>query len=137
VNFFQVPDSSIDAMFDPPDDDNLPDAPPVNDAMECYRMLLWLMPTCVAVTTMVGVAALPRWFPAFSGYERPLWLVVNFASTIALGIFRAKLAPPCEDGSAPRLDPVAVVIFVVIQIFLVPFLAYVIGIALMVTGVLD
>ena len=121
-----------------PDHDSLPDAPPLSRAADWFRTLLWLMPTCVAVTTLLGGDALSRWwFPALSRHGVFLWLLINFTSTIALGIFRAKLNQPRWDGLAPRFDPVEVVRFVVMQIFIVPVLAYFIGFALIVVGILE
>ena len=124
-------------MFDPPGDDELADAPPPNQAMEYYRLLIWLMPTCVAITTLVGCVPVRFWLSLATGQALLLWLAVNLAATIVLGIFHAKLklSSPNEGEVAPRLDPVDVVTFVVIQVFLVPFLTYVMSIFLMVAGV--
>ena len=126
------------AMFDPPDEEDLARTPPVNNALECYRLLIWVMPTCVALVTAVGGSVLLRWLPVVTrdGLPVVLWAVVNLAATIALGIFRERLKEPGRDGVAPRLDPVAVVMFVVGQFLLVPLLTTFVFIPLVLTGVL-
>lgn len=123
-------------MLQHPDHESLPDALPLSRAADWYRSILWLMPTCVAVTTLFGGDMLLRWFPVLVRHGAFMWVLVNFISTVALGIFRANLNQPRWDGLAPRFDPVEVVRFVAMQIFMVPFLGYVIGMVFIFVGVL-
>ncbi|RYD62703.1 MAG: hypothetical protein EOP83_13920 [Verrucomicrobiaceae bacterium] len=116
-----------DTVSRPADYRSLPVFQPPNRAIEWYRFLLWMMPTCVALTTIVGFA----WLVEELGFRQSgvvwgCWWVFNIAAAIGAGIFDLKLAHPRWKKEAVRVEPVKVLTFVVLQAFIVPLLGLVI-----------
>jgi magnesium-transporting ATPase (P-type) len=102
--------------------------PPPNRAIGWYRFMLWVMPTCVAITSAFGLGWL-------AGHLRSLndnsliwiWVVLNIVAAIGIGIFQARLESPNlrrRDGS---VRPARVVSFVMLQFIIVPVLSFVVG----------
>ena len=122
----------MEAMFDPPGDEELPDVQRPSNAMEWYRTLLWAMPACVAVSTLIAVTALfARFSVPLGRWVIPAWLGLNVVSTIALGVFQARLKVCDGKGVARKLD---VVVFVVLQVVIVPFVCHLVFMVLVMAG---
>lgn len=98
------------------------DLPPPNRAIVWYRVMLWLMPTCIAGTTALGSIWLAEAMGLRLVLPILLWVALNFATTFALGVFESRLhyPPPLH-----RVDSAAN--FVYIQFFIVS--AFSIGVA--------
>jgi nitrate reductase NapE component len=105
-----------------------PNLPPPNRAIGWYRFMLWVMPTCVAITSAFGLEWLSNHLIFFRG-DRLLvvWWVFNIAAAIGIGIFEVKLNRPLPGQQEVRLDPAKVVKFVVLQFVIVPVLSCVIA----------
>jgi hypothetical protein len=93
--------------------------PPPNPSLRWFRVVLWLMPTCLAFTT----AQLAIWLQPGLGGSSGSWLLgwggMNLATTYGLGILdrkssRSKLPP--DDVFPPEVQ------FFVLQLILVPAL---------------
>lgn len=98
-----------------------PDLPPPNRAIGWYRFMLWMMPTCIALTTAYGF----WWLTSFSrfGFDPDLaligWLALNTLSTISIGFFEAKLRNQSEPP--PLLEfKFRVTLFSFLQLFIIP-----------------
>ncbi|MCW1925824.1 hypothetical protein OKA05_24915 [Luteolibacter arcticus] len=112
-----------------PDLENPRDSLPPNRAIGWYRFVLWLMPTCVAITAAIGLA----WLLGVDKLAIVLWLIVTVGSTVAIGMFEARLQVAsgrigAEDQSA------AILRFALLQVVLVPVLILGIVLLLLVTG---
>lgn len=105
-------------------------------ALGFYRLVLWLLPGCVAITTLVGLDFLGLWFPAFADHTIAAWFLLNIPSAIAAGIFAVKLEPVRWDGLKPRFEVIRVVKFLVLQLFIIPALTALVVIGCALTGVM-
>jgi hypothetical protein len=106
--------------------DSLPDALPPNSAIGWYRFVLWLMPTCVAYTAAIAMTWLDHW-------HTEVLLLVTVSSTAAIGIFEARLRI-ASGRLAVENRPVAVLRFVLFQVFIIPALICFIALILFVAG---
>jgi hypothetical protein len=101
-----------------------PGFPPPNRAIGWYRFMLWMMPTCIALTTAYGfwwLTSVSRFRfhpdPALIG-----WMILNALATVGIGIFEARLRdqsePPMLLGFKSR-----VILFFFLQLFIIPALS--------------
>lgn len=93
--------------------------PPVNRAITCLRVFLWILPAGVAVLTAMGVSSFN-----FAGFAfRPglgSWLAINILFVAGAGWYDANLSKRGlseSDGVFYR-----VVLFFFLQLFLIPLL---------------
>ena len=89
-------------------------SPPQSRAIRWYRILLWLMPTCVALATAFGGMALE----SIAGWAKPfgaVWWAVNAFSTLGLGLFDSMFRPP-----ESRETFESTVTFFIVQLIFVP-----------------
>ena len=94
--------------------------PPPNPSLRGFRVVLWLMPTCLVFRTYLALGALASTVDGPAGFRFVGWIWVNFAATYALGVIDQKLSgptPPDDDAFASE-----VAAFVGLQVFLVPSL---------------
>lgn len=102
-----------------------PDLPPPNRAIGWYRFMLWMMPTCIALTTAYGF----WWLTSVSRLRfdpNPTligWFALNTLSTIGIGIFEAKLRNQSESPSLFEFKP-RVILFAFLQLFIIPALSF-------------
>ncbi len=100
-----------------------PDLPPPNRALGWYRFMLWMMPTCIAITTAFGI----DWLGYGLGHRDDLLVVIGFAlnlaSTIGIGIFESRFHRHW-DGSVERPGAAGVVKFVLLQFIIVPVMIW-------------
>ncbi|MEK7951397.1 hypothetical protein WKV53_12850 [Luteolibacter sp. Y139] len=92
-----------------------PYLPPPNRAIVWYRRMVWMMPTCVVVTSSVAGMWLA---PKFGWWVKLLlwpWWLFNIAFAFALGFFEYKLRPT-QVGEAVG----SMVTFVMVQFMFVP-----------------
>jgi hypothetical protein len=75
--------------------------PPPNPSLRWFRVVLWLMPTCLAFTTAQLMIWLEPSLGGSSGFWFAAWGVTNLATTYGLGIFDRRLRqsklPPDKD----------------------------------------
>ena len=111
------------------------DLPPPNRAIGWYRFMLWVMPTCVAITTALGIiwlgSAVVRSLQSQTGVL--VWFVVNIASTFVIGAFEARFHR-AQQGSSKKASLDRVARFVATQILLVPLLTCAVVFALCSSG---
>jgi len=102
--------------------------PPPNSAIGWYRFMLWMMPTCVAITSGFGFGWLANSMRIRSGESVLLgWLVFNIAAAAGIGYFQAKLESPRWRGVDGQVQPGRVVNFVLLQVLIVPVMSCVIA----------
>jgi hypothetical protein len=102
--------------------------PPDNRAIGWYRFMLWMMPTCVAITSAFGIGWLANLLRLRGGELLILvWFVFNIAAAIGVGIFEVKLESPRWRRSDGRLKPSRVLYFVLLQFIIVPVMSCVIA----------
>lgn len=76
------------------------EVPPPNRAIGWYRFMLWMMPTCIAITTAVGIDWLADRL-RFGGYPSlVLWFVLNVAATLGVGYFDSGFRQPPSQKPA-------------------------------------
>lgn len=94
------------------------DLPPPNRGIIWYRVMLWLMPTCIAGTTAIAGTLL-----GFSG-ELPLiiWTLLNVASIFGVGVFEAKLKSRPNRVETFNTD-LGVIRFFLLQLLIIPSLS--------------
>ena len=111
-----------------PDHRNLPVSPPPNRAIGWYRFMLWMMPTCVAITSAIGLGWLVNVLRLRGGELLILvWLVFNIAAATGIGIFEAKLERSPRPGQVVQPESAKVVKFVMLQFLVVPIMSCVIA----------
>lgn len=106
-----------------------PDLPPPNRAIGWYRFMLWMMPTCFALTTLFGVG----WLNTIVRIDSDLmvigWFGLNVSSTVGIAVFEAKLrnqsGPPVLLGFKAR-----VILFFLLQLLIIPAMTFTIGFAM-------
>lgn len=103
--------------------------PPDNQAaIGWYRFMLWMMPTCVAITSAFGIGWLAATLRVRSGEPVVLgWLVFNIAAAAGIGYFQAKLESPRWRGVDGSVKPGRVVNFVMLQFLIVPVMSCVVA----------
>lgn len=74
-----------------PGHQNPPVSPPPNRAIGWYRFMLWLMPTCVAITTAIGFVWLSSQLRLNGNLMVLGWFVLNILATHCFAVFDAKL----------------------------------------------
>lgn len=99
-----------------------PDLPPPNRAIGWYRFMLWMMPTCIAVTTVFGFGWIESVVRVPSGLLRDGWFVFNLLAAVGIGCFDAKLGDSQSGASRPTRT--RVVRFVLLQCLIVPSLCF-------------
>lgn len=101
-----------------------PDLPPPNRAIGWYRFMLWMMPTCIALTTAYAF----WWLTSVSRFRFDPdlsligWFALNTLSTAAIGFFEAKLRNQSEPPSIFEIKP-RVILFSFLQVFIIPALS--------------
>lgn len=109
------------------------DNPPPNRAIGWYRFMLWLMPTCIALTTAYGFA----WLPVgryLSGDLLVLgWFVLNALATVGIAIFEAKLRSR-PDRPVSLITDAGWIRFFLLQVLIVPALSFALFFALCLAG---
>ena len=94
---------------------------PPNRAIGWYRFMLWMMPTCIALTTAYGfwLLTLVSRFHFDPDFIVIGWFGLNISSTVGIAIFEAKLRnqsePPMLLGFKAR-----VFLFFLLQILMIP-----------------
>jgi hypothetical protein len=93
--------------------------PPPNPSLRWFRVVFWLMPTCLVFTTFLALGPLASMVGGPFLFWLIGWLWVNFAATYALGVIDQKLS---GRSPAPEEDAFAseVAAFVGLQVILVP-----------------
>ncbi|MEK7951395.1 hypothetical protein [Luteolibacter soli] len=102
--------------------------PPPNRAIGWYRFVLWMMPTCVAITSAIGLGWLAN-VTRFRGGDLLVlvWFVFNIAAATGIGFFEAKLERSPRPGRAAQSESAKVVKFVSLQFIVVPLMSCVIA----------
>jgi hypothetical protein len=107
--------------------------PPPNRAIGWYRFMLWVMPTCVALTTAFGSV----WASGMWGVNVDLlvlgWFVLNSLATVGLAVFEAKLRNR-PDGPVSLKTDAGVIRFFLLQILIVPSLSLALFFAVCLAG---
>jgi hypothetical protein len=100
----------------------LPEPPPPNRAIGWYRFMLWMMPTCSALTMAVGFI----WLTVTQGVNTNLlvlgWFVLNTITTVAIAIFEAKLRSRPDRPVSLKTDA-GLIRFFLLQLLIVPVLS--------------
>jgi len=105
-----------------------------NRAIRWYRFMLWMMPTCIALTTAFLIDWLCREFQ-IGNRSLPiiLWWALNILSTIGIGIFESRFdrtpAHPALSKQTPRA-----LRFVLLQFFIVPLISFAIAFSACLVG---
>lgn len=109
-----------------------PDLPPPNRASGWYRFMLWMMPTCIALTTAFGfgwLTTIVRFDPNFLLFG---WFLFNTLSTLGIGYFEVNLRnydPSLSIGTRSGM-----VGFFFLQILIVPAISFAIFFAACLLG---
>ena len=99
-------------------------SPPPNPAIAWYRTMLRIMPTCIAVPTLLAIDFLDSRFSDVPGWAWFTgWFVFNLTATVGLGLFDHRLAG--GRGKEPEL--VAVVRFMLLQLIVPPMILLLAG----------
>jgi hypothetical protein len=105
-----------------------PEFPPPNRAIGWYRFMLWMMPTCIALTTAFAIGWLSDVLRIRGGFPVGLWCFLNIATTIGIGIFESRFdripAHPALSNQMPRA-----LRFVLLQFFIIPLMSFAIAFA--------
>jgi len=95
--------------------------PPPNPSLKWFRLVVWLMPTCVALTTFVALDPIASVVGGESKFWLAGWLGANILATYGLGVFDQKLSGPTlpseQDAFAGGVGT-----FVGLQVILIPIL---------------
>jgi hypothetical protein len=102
-----------------------PDQPPPNRAVGCYRMVIWLMPTSVAISCMFAIDWIHRWSSMELDRAAGISIGLTFFSMIVLGWIEPKFDRRW-DGQSERSIPTAVMRFFLLQMIIVPFVLLVV-----------
>lgn len=100
-----------------------PDPPPPNRAIGWYRFMLWMMPTCIALTTAFGLG----WFasllrPTHDGLLMYGWFFLNILTTLGIGFFEVKLRN--SDPSLAIETRSGVARFFLLQFLIIPAMSF-------------
>ena len=111
------------------------DLPPPNRAIGWYRFIVWVMPTCVALTTAPGFI----WLNSKLRWNGDLlvlgWFVINTVAIVGLAVFDAKLRNRPDHPVSLKTDA-GVVRFFLLQLLIIPLLSIVLPFAACVAGAL-
>ena len=102
-----------------------PDQPPPNRAIGWYRMVIWLMPTSVAISCMFAIDWIRRWTSMELDRAAGISVGLTFFSVIVLGWIEPKFDRRW-DGQSERSTPTAVMRFFLLQMIIVPFVLLVV-----------
>ena len=107
---------------------------PRNHARAWLRVVLWILPTGFAWMSAVGLSMLSgrRGFPGMTELIMPLWFVLNIAFVVGVGWYNKMLSSRADAG--PNGRDGRVVLFFVIQIFLIPLLSALVLFAICASG---
>lgn len=95
--------------------------PPTNRAQQCFRVLLWLVPTVFAYASIVGVGWISdRLLQSASIIRVPAVILLNAGFVFGTGWFKAHLNGRIRNHPNGFSDEV--LIFFLAQIFLIPIL---------------
>lgn len=110
-----------------------PDIPPPNRAIGWYRFMLWMMPTCIALTSVFGLGWLSATLgPPYDGLMLFAWLLVNIPTTVGIGFFEVKLR---NGDPSLRIEIWPGVIgFFLFQILIIPVISFTIFFAACLLG---
>ncbi|MEK7951030.1 hypothetical protein [Luteolibacter soli] len=91
--------------------------PPPNPSIRWFRVVVWLMPTCIAFTTLLALDLVAPLLGGPFGCWLFGWGTVNLATTYGLGLFdgklrRSRLSP--DDVFPPEAQ------FLILQLIIVP-----------------
>jgi hypothetical protein len=110
-------------------------SPPPNRALGWYRFIVWVMPTCVALTTALGCI----WLTSQLRWKGDLlvlgWFVVNTLAIVGLAIFDAKLRNRPDNPVSLKTDAVMIRFFL-LQLLIIPSLSFALCFAACLAGVL-
>lgn len=99
-------------------------SPPPNPAIAWYRTMLWIMPTCVAVSTFLAIEYLELQFRGVPGWAWFAgWFFFNLSATVGLGLFDHRLA----GGRGKEPEVVAVARFMLLQLIVPPMILLIAG----------
>jgi hypothetical protein len=105
------------------------DSPPPNPAISWYRTMLWIMPTCIGVSTFLAITFLDPYFPGVPGWAWFAgWFAFNLTATVGLALFDRRLA----GGRGKDPEVVAVAKFVLFQFIVPPVILMMAGMALLI-----
>ena len=108
-------------------------SPPPNPAIAWYRTLLWIMPTCVGVSTLLAIGPLDNQFRHVPGWAWFAgWIVFNLSATVGLALFDHRLA----GGRGNEPEVVAVVRFLLLQLIVPPMILLMAGLAVVIVAAL-
>lgn len=110
-----------------------PDFPPPNRAIGWYRFMLWMMPTCIALTTAFGLGWLQSVVRIHPDLQIVGWFVVNTLATVGIAIFEAKLRSRPDLPVSLKTDS-GVIRFVLLQILIIPAMSFAIFFAACLLG---
>jgi hypothetical protein len=100
-----------------------PEFPPPNRAIGWYRFMLWMMPTCIALTTAFGFGWLSSFVRVHSDPIVGGWFVLNTLATVGIAIFEAKLRSR-PDRPVSLKNDAGVIRFVLLQLLIIPALSF-------------
>lgn len=98
----------------------IPDPPPPNRAIGWYCMIIWLLPTSVAISCMFVTDWIRRWTLIELDRAAGISIGLTFFSAIVLGWIEPKFDRRW-DGQSERSSPTAVMRFFLYQMVIVPF----------------
>jgi len=102
-----------------------PDLPPPNRAIGWYRFMLWMMPTCIALTTACGFGWLASAMRLpYHNLMLYAWFFFNIATTVGIGCFEVKLRN--SDPSLRIRTRAGVIGFFLLQFLIIPVFSFVI-----------
>jgi len=99
-----------------------PDLTPPNRAIGWYRFMLWMMPTCIALTTIFGFAWLSSVVRFPLGLMWTGWFIFNILATLGIGYFEVKLRN--SDPSIAIETRSGVGRFFALQFLIIPALSF-------------
>jgi hypothetical protein len=101
-------------------------SPPPDPAIAWYRTLLWIMPTCMGVSTFLAINYLDLQFRGVPGWAWFAgWIVFNLSATVGLALFDHRLA----GGRGNEPEVVAVARFLLLQLIVPPMILLMAGLA--------
>jgi hypothetical protein len=98
------------------------DLPPPNRAIGWYRFMLWMMPTCIAITTLFGIAWLASVVQIHTDFWVIVWFIFNILATLGIGYFEVKLRN--SDPSRSIETRTGVARFFMQQFLIIPALSF-------------
>lgn len=95
---------------------------PPNRAIGWYRFMLWMMPTCIALTTAYAFSWLSSVVRVHSNLLVIGWIILNTLATVGIAIFEAKLRNQCDPPVLLEFE-FRVILFFFVQLLIIPALS--------------